>query len=84
MNMQEATTSTSLTLETEAGTTTSTNGGQHDNPEKTKEEKGTKTVPFLKLFSFADSLNVILMIIGAIGNDICMPLMTVKVLLEFM
>ncbi|WCJ23196.1 ABC transporter B family member 11 [Euphorbia peplus] len=38
------------------------------------------TIPFYKLFSFADSLDILLMLIGtiaAIGNGLCMPLMTV-------
>ncbi|KAB2625083.1 hypothetical protein D8674_016743 [Pyrus ussuriensis x Pyrus communis] len=46
---------------------------------KSKED-GTKTVPFHKLFSFADSLDYLLMSVGtisAIGNGICMPLMTI-------
>ncbi|CAI0469815.1 unnamed protein product [Linum tenue] len=46
---------------------------------KNKEETG-KTVPFHKLFSFADSIDVVLMIlgtIGAIGNGVAMPLMTI-------
>ncbi|KAM2745612.1 hypothetical protein PS2_021317 [Malus domestica] len=46
---------------------------------KSKED-GTKTVPFHKLFSFADSLDYLLMSVGtisAIGNGICLPLMTI-------
>lgn len=38
------------------------------------------TVPFYKLFSFADSVDIILMILGslgALGNGIALPLMTV-------
>ncbi|KAF5937243.1 hypothetical protein HYC85_024749 [Camellia sinensis] len=65
----EATTSKSLALETEAGTSSSgTNGTK-----KTKEKEGTKTVPFYKLFTFAEPLDVVLMImgtIGAIGNEV--------------
>ncbi|XP_010522857.1 PREDICTED: ABC transporter B family member 11-like [Tarenaya hassleriana] len=44
------------------------------------EEKTKAVVPFYKLFAFADSMDVFLMIfgtIGAIGNGVCMPLMTV-------
>ncbi|KAK4855466.1 hypothetical protein QYF36_007689 [Acer negundo] len=43
-----------------------------------KEEGSSKTVPFYKLFSFADSTDILLMVVGtiaAIGNGICMPLM---------
>ncbi|TQD70681.1 hypothetical protein C1H46_043776 [Malus baccata] len=43
-------------------------------------EYGTKTVPYYKLFSFADTLDYMLMSVGtisAIGNGLCMPLMTV-------
>ena len=46
---------------------------------KSKED-GTKTVPFHKLFYFADSLDYLLMSVGtisAIGNGICMPFMTI-------
>ncbi|WCJ23197.1 ABC transporter B family member 11 [Euphorbia peplus] len=38
------------------------------------------TIPFYKLFSFADSLDILLMFIGSVaafGNGLCMPLMTV-------
>ncbi|CAI9104867.1 OLC1v1003651C1 [Oldenlandia corymbosa var. corymbosa] len=47
--------------------------------DKDKDEP-TKTVPFLKLFYFADSFDKLLMIVGAIaaiGNGLCLPLMTV-------
>ncbi|KAM0984627.1 hypothetical protein EV2_012408 [Malus domestica] len=46
---------------------------------KSKED-GTKTVPYYKLFSFADSLDYMLMSVGvisAIGNGLCQPLVTV-------
>ncbi|KAM7521367.1 hypothetical protein LguiA_011269 [Lonicera macranthoides] len=61
-------------LETEANHTS--NGASPG----TKEKEITNTVPFYKLFHFADSLDSILMIagsIGAIGNGLCMPLMTI-------
>ncbi|KAJ0651012.1 putative ABC transporter type 1, transmembrane domain superfamily [Helianthus annuus] len=47
---------------------------------KAKEKESTDTVPFYKLFAFADLTDYILMITGsvsAIGNGICLPLMTV-------
>lgn len=82
---EEAATSTSPALEIEAAapTSSSPNGGDQLDPEQQeseKEETGTKTVPFYKLFSFADSVDVGLMIvgtIGAVGNGLCMPFMTV-------
>ncbi|XP_021821988.1 ABC transporter B family member 11-like [Prunus avium] len=53
-----------------------------NNPQDTSKSKedGTKTVPYHKLFSFADSLDYLLMSVGtisAIGNGFCMPLMTI-------
>lgn len=39
-----------------------------------------KTAPFYKLFSFADSTDIVLMIVGtiaAVGNGLSLPLMTV-------
>ncbi|KAJ0691614.1 putative ABC transporter type 1, transmembrane domain superfamily [Helianthus annuus] len=47
---------------------------------KAKEKESTDTVPFYKLFAFADLTDCILMITGtvsAIGNGVCLPLMTV-------
>ncbi|KAI9123102.1 hypothetical protein K1719_005991 [Acacia pycnantha] len=52
-----------------------------DSKEMTKEkEETTKTVPFYKLFSFADSLDYLLMLVGTVGavaNGIAMPLMII-------
>ncbi|ONI27765.1 hypothetical protein PRUPE_1G103900 [Prunus persica] len=53
-----------------------------NNPQDTSKSKedGTKTVPYYKLFFFADSLDYLLMSVGtisAIGNGVCMPLMTI-------
>ncbi|KAJ6940724.1 ABC transporter B family member 11-like [Populus alba x Populus x berolinensis] len=47
--------------------------------EKSKEHENTKSVPFFKLFSFADSTDYLLMFLGTIGaiaNGLSMPLMT--------
>ncbi|XP_021803601.1 ABC transporter B family member 12-like, partial [Prunus avium] len=67
--------------------TTASNGhsaveDSQNNPHDTNKSKedGTKTVPYYKLFSFADSLDYLLMSVGtisAIGNGVCMPLMTI-------
>ncbi|KAL8139050.1 hypothetical protein V2J09_005051 [Rumex salicifolius] len=46
----------------------------------TKEPLKTESVPFYKLFAFANTTDKILMIVGSIsaaGNGVCMPLMTV-------
>ncbi|KAK4559526.1 hypothetical protein RGQ29_008657 [Quercus rubra] len=74
-NTDAATTSKSNAEEEK---TSSTNGDQEDS-KKSKGDEKTNTVPFQKLFSFADSTDILLMIlgtIGAFGNGICMPLMT--------
>ena len=45
-----------------------------------KEKESANIVPFHKLFSFADSFDVMLMIfgiIGSVGNGVSMPLMVV-------
>ncbi|CAA7405782.1 unnamed protein product [Spirodela intermedia] len=44
-----------------------------------KEDEGTKVVSYRKLFSFADSTDIVLMVLGTIGamaNGVSMPLMT--------
>ncbi|GAU16745.1 hypothetical protein TSUD_199880 [Trifolium subterraneum] len=43
-------------------------------------DQSNKTVPFYKLFSFADSWDYLLMIVGttsAVGNGVSMPLMAI-------
>lgn len=60
-------------------TVADTNAGQQDS-DKTKQSESTNTVPFYKLFSFADSTDKVLMIIGtiaAIGNGLSLPIMTI-------
>ncbi|XP_009778876.1 ABC transporter B family member 21-like [Nicotiana sylvestris] len=60
-------------------TVADTNAGQQDS-DKTKQPESTNTVPFYKLFSFADSTDKVLMIIGtiaAIGNGLSLPIMTI-------
>ncbi|KAF7146264.1 hypothetical protein RHSIM_Rhsim04G0106300 [Rhododendron simsii] len=80
--MQEFNASERVELGREAvGISSATNGGQLDTEQKkSKKEDSAKTVPFYKLLSFVDSVDVVLMIvgtIGAVGNGISMPLMTV-------
>ncbi|KAK8693708.1 hypothetical protein V6N13_071279 [Hibiscus sabdariffa] len=54
--------------------------GKNQDLETPKGDEKTNTVPFFKLFAFADQTDILLMIagtIGAIGNGISMPLMTI-------
>ncbi|XP_006303137.2 ABC transporter B family member 11 [Capsella rubella] len=63
----------------EPSTSKSPKEGEEEETKKEKNDEKTKTVPFYKLFAFADSVDVFLMIcgsIGAIGNGVCLPLMT--------
>ncbi|KAJ8535600.1 hypothetical protein K7X08_023320 [Anisodus acutangulus] len=56
------------------------NTGQQQDSDKAKQTESTNTVPFYKLFSFADSSDIVLMIIGtiaAIGNGLSLPIMTI-------
>ncbi|KAF8089748.1 hypothetical protein N665_0498s0049 [Sinapis alba] len=48
--------------------------------EKKEDHEKTKTVPFYKLFAFADSFDILLMILGtlgSIGNGLGFPIMTI-------
>ncbi|WJZ99971.1 hypothetical protein VitviT2T_018373 [Vitis vinifera] len=77
--MHEATISSRGAFETETVKSSGQNGKQQD-LEKIKEEGKPSTVPFHKLFSCADSADMLLMITGtisAVGNGICMPLMVI-------
>lgn len=61
-------------------TSTSTNKEEQEEKEKAEKDEKSQTVPFMKLFSFADRTDIFLMVIGtlgAVGNGVCMPLMTV-------
>lgn len=54
--------------------------GKQQNSQNNKGDEKTKTVPFLKLFSFADLTDIALMIVGtvgAVGSGLGMPLMTI-------
>ncbi|KAK7388088.1 hypothetical protein VNO78_22893 [Psophocarpus tetragonolobus] len=55
---------------------------QQDSDKNRVKDESNKTVPFYKLFSFADSWDYILMLVGAIsavGHGISMPLMTILI-----
>ncbi|KAB1228138.1 ABC transporter B family member 11 [Morella rubra] len=70
---------TSSKINVEAEKASGENGDQEDSKKSEGDEK-TNTVPFHKLFSFADSTDILLMIfgtLGAVGNGISMPLMTI-------
>ncbi|KAK8509748.1 hypothetical protein V6N11_058150 [Hibiscus sabdariffa] len=54
--------------------------GESPGSESGKGDEKTNSVPLYKLFAFADSRDIVLMTvgtIGAIGNGLCMPLMTI-------
>lgn len=56
--------------------------GKNEDQQGSDEGNADEKVPFHKLFSFADVIDITLMIlgtIGAIGNGICLPLMTVLI-----
>ncbi|GMI69508.1 P-glycoprotein 21, ATP-binding cassette B21 [Hibiscus trionum] len=71
--------STSKGLEEQAEKISGVNGGIQES-ESGKGDEKTNSVPLYKLFAFADSRDIVLMTvgtIGAIGNGLCMPLMTI-------
>ncbi|CAF2176082.1 unnamed protein product [Brassica napus] len=82
-NRTEAETSNSKTPEEEVKTESVLKEEKKKTDEKKKKEEDdekTKTVPFHKLFAFADSFDIILMIlgtIGAVGNGLGFPIMTI-------
>ncbi|XP_022568116.2 LOW QUALITY PROTEIN: ABC transporter B family member 21 [Brassica napus] len=65
---------------TEAETSNSKTPKKEAKTESVRKDEKTKTVPFHKLFAFADSFDIILMIlgtIGAVGNGLGFPIMTI-------
>lgn len=73
-----ATTSRSLEVAMEAVKSPAVNENEQDSDKSKGDEKGN-SVPFHKLFSFADSTDMLLMVvgsIGAVGSGLSMPLMT--------
>ena len=55
------------------------NSSSQQDSDKSKNNEVINTVPFYKLFSFADSTDYVLMLVGtvtAIGHGLCNPLMT--------
>lgn len=78
-NADKATASTSHSVMEIEKAPENTDSKQQADSKKEKEES-SQTVPLYKLFSFADSLDHLLMIVGTIaaaGNGISMPLMTI-------
>ncbi|KAM7484893.1 hypothetical protein LguiA_000902 [Lonicera macranthoides] len=66
-------------LQVEETVKTPKKSSRQQDSDNCKKKEVTKTVPLYKLFSFADSVDYVLMLVGtiaAIGNGICMPLMT--------
>ncbi|KAK7363394.1 hypothetical protein VNO77_05536 [Canavalia gladiata] len=56
--------------------------GRQDSRKNKAKDESNKTVPYYKLFSFADSWDYLLMLVGtisAVGNGVVMPLMTVAI-----
>ncbi|CAH2039117.1 unnamed protein product [Thlaspi arvense] len=63
----------------EPSTSRNPKNGEEEETKKEKDNEKTKTVSFYKLFAFADSFDVLLMLcgsIGAMGNGVCLPFMT--------
>lgn len=74
--------STEFGLASSSGTQIQAKEPEKSNGDQKKETEITKVVPFYKLFSFADSKDIILMIIGtvaSIGNGVCMPIMSILI-----
>ncbi|XP_059632050.1 ABC transporter B family member 11-like [Cornus florida] len=81
-NTEQAATSTSHSPVMEIQKTAENSCSQDNSDNTRKKNEVTETVPYFKLFSFADSTDHVLMLVGtiaAIGNGICMPLMTLLI-----
>ncbi|KAL9397183.1 hypothetical protein Peur_011436 [Populus x canadensis] len=75
-SMDKASTSKSEEVEEKS----SAGNGDQQKQKKSEGDEETKTVPFIKLFSFADSKDIFLMIlgtVGAIGNGASLPIMSI-------
>ncbi|KAF8401217.1 hypothetical protein HHK36_012146 [Tetracentron sinense] len=80
MKRQQVTPSTSHSPAIEPDKISGKASDERDSDNSKVEEESTRTVPYYKLFSFADTTDYVLMFVGtinAIGNGFCMPLMTV-------
>lgn len=68
-------------INTEQGTASAVSlSAEVELQEDSKKEESTKVVPYYKLFSFADSIDILLIALGtiaAVGNGITVPLMPV-------
>lgn len=68
-------------INTEQGTTSAVSlSAEVELQGDSKKEESTKVVPYYKLFSFADSMDILLIALGtiaAVGNGITVPLMPV-------
>ncbi|XP_059632043.1 ABC transporter B family member 11-like [Cornus florida] len=81
-NTERAETSKSHSPVMETQKTAEKSCSQDNSNNTRKKNEVTETVPYFKLFSFADSTDHVLMLVGtiaAIGSGICMPLMTVLI-----
>ncbi|PSR92445.1 ABC transporter B family member 11 like [Actinidia chinensis var. chinensis] len=77
---EKITASTQHSQETETEKTPENSGNFEDSDRSKKKKEVANTLPYYKLFSFADFTDYVLMIVGtinAIGNGICLPLTAV-------
>ncbi|KAL3714525.1 hypothetical protein ACJRO7_006443 [Eucalyptus globulus] len=78
--MMSAESSLDVDIEMHVATNTISHAEAKYKAKKGKEDEKTNTVPFHKLFLFADFTDMVLMLVGtmgAVGNGLAMPLMTV-------